>query len=114
MTVRHLPAPVQQSASVSSPVAGGLKSRFLQGLAKPDLELVLAAATQRRCFADSVVVNQGDPAEYFFLLTNGYARHFFLTPEGRKVLLLWLGPGEVFGGATFLSSPSSYLLGTEM
>jgi CRP-like cAMP-binding protein len=114
MTVKHWPIPVQRSAVALAPFTNDLKSRFLKGLAKPDLESIVAAATQRRCLANSVVVNQGDPAEYFFLLTKGYARHFFLTPEGKKVLLLWLGPGEVFGGATFLSNPSSYLLGTEM
>jgi CRP-like cAMP-binding protein len=114
MTVRPLPIPVRRPELLSSAFAENRKSRFLHGLARPDLDSVLAAATPRRCFADSVVVNQGDPAEYFFLLSKGCARHFFLTPEGRKVLLLWLGPGEVFGGATFLSSPSSYLLGTEM
>jgi CRP/FNR family transcriptional regulator, nitrogen oxide reductase regulator len=114
MSVRALPTAVRRPESVSSVFPENLKSRFLHGLAKPDLDSVLAAATPRRCFADSVVVNQDEPAEHFFLLTKGHARHFFLTPEGRKVLLLWLGPGEVFGGATFLSSPSSYLLGTEM
>ena len=114
MTVKHWPTPLARSARVSAPLVDGLNSRFLHGLAKLDLESILGAATQRRYLADSVVVNQGDPAEYFFLLANGYARHFFLTPEGRKVLLLWLEPGEVFGGATFLSRPSSYLLGTEM
>jgi len=114
MTIKHWAAPLARSTAASSPFADGLKSRFLHGLTKPDLASILAAATQRRYLADSVVVNQGDGAEYFFLLANGCARNFFLTPEGRKVLLLWLEPGEVFGGATFLSGPSSYLVGTEM
>jgi CRP-like cAMP-binding protein len=114
MTVRHSPSPVQRSAVVLSPFADDLKSRFLKGLARPDLETVMAAATRRRYVADSVVINQGDPGVYLFLLTKGCARHFFITPEGRKVLLLWLGPGEVFGGATLLLTPSPYLLGTEI
>jgi CRP/FNR family transcriptional regulator, nitrogen oxide reductase regulator len=64
--------------------------------------------------ANSVVTNQGDPADYLFLVTKGCARYFFVTPEGRKVLLHWLGAGEVFGGAALLPRPSTYLVSTEM
>lgn len=90
------------------------RPRFLQGLTTPDLESVMAAATPRRFLANSVVTNQGEPADYFFLLTKGCARHFTFTEEGRKVLLLWFSPGEVFGGSALLPDPSCYLLGTEM
>ena len=114
MTVRPLPTAVQRPEVLSSAFAEQSKSRLLQGLAKPDLDSILAAATPRRYLADSIVVNQGEPAEHFFLLTKGQARHFFLTPEGRKVLLIWLGPGEIFGGATIALSPAFYLLSTEM
>jgi CRP-like cAMP-binding protein len=91
----------------------GLKSRFLGGLSPRDLEIVRAAARERRYLANSVITNQGNPAENFFLLTSGRARHFFLTPDGRKTLLLWLTPGDVFGGAAFLQEPTKYLISTE-
>jgi CRP-like cAMP-binding protein len=64
--------------------------------------------------AGSVIANQGDPTDYLFLLAKGCARYFFITQEGRKVLLLWLAPGEIFGGAALLSKPSSYLVSTEI
>jgi CRP-like cAMP-binding protein len=74
----------------------------------------MAAATARCFSANSIVTNQGDPAEHFFLLTKGCARHFTITEDGRKVLLVWFSAGDVFGGSSLLQEPSSYLLGTEM
>jgi CRP/FNR family transcriptional regulator, nitrogen oxide reductase regulator len=92
----------------------GLRARFLEGLAPPDLEVILAAATQRRLCANSVVTNQGDSAQHFFLLTRGRARFFYVTEGGRRILLHWLAPGEIFGGMSLLPNPSPYLVSTEM
>jgi CRP/FNR family transcriptional regulator, nitrogen oxide reductase regulator len=95
-------------------VTSDLRSQFLDGLAPPDRKTILAAATQRRFAANSVITNQGHPAEHLLLLTEGHARHFFVTDEGKKLLLQWLGPGDLIGGRTVLSSRSSYLVSTEM
>lgn len=91
----------------------GLKSRFLEGLAPRELQTIRAAGTKRRYLADSVITNQGNPAEHLFLLTSGRARYFYITKDGQRTLLLWLTPGEILGGAAFLSRPSEYLLSTE-
>src|SRR5882724_1725010 len=99
--------------SAAVPTAACLKSRFLDGLAPRDLNVVLAAATQRHFFANSVVVNQGHPADHLFLLTRGRARFFFNTREGKKVVLLWLTPGEILGGAALLPNASHYLVSSE-
>jgi CRP-like cAMP-binding protein len=102
------------SASTTSlPFASHLKSRFLEGLAPHDLKVILAAATERRFPANSVIVKQGEPADHLFLLTKGRARLFYITEEGDKTLLVWLTPGKIFGGGAFLSRPSSYLVSTE-
>jgi CRP-like cAMP-binding protein len=90
------------------------KPRFLRGLTTLELEHVTACATSRRFVANSVVTNQGDPADYFFLLTKGCARHFSLTEEGRKILFIWFSAGDVFGGSSLLQEPSNYLFSTEM
>ena len=100
--------PSEIAAAVSE-----LKPRFLEGLAPPEIKAVLAAAKLRRYMANSVVTNQGHPAEHLFLLLRGRARHFFITPDGQKTLLLWLPPGDTFGGAAFLSKPFQYLVSTE-
>ena len=115
MTTSRWPASSQVRAALAAPTFPfNLKSRFLQGLTKPDIESVWAASTQRRFPANSIVTYQGDPADYMFLLTKGCARHFSITEEGRKILLLWFAAGDVFGGLALLPEPSSYLLGTEM
>ncbi len=90
-----------------------LKPRFLEGLAQPDLQSVIAAATLRRFVVNSVIVNQGSPADYLFLLLKGRARYFFITPDGQKMLLVWLPPGEAFGGAALLPRRCHYLVSTE-
>jgi CRP-like cAMP-binding protein len=91
-----------------------LNSRFLRGIDPSSVNVVAGSATPRRFPAKSVVTNQGSPANHFFLLVKGRARHFFMTDDGEKLLLLWLTPGDVFGGRALLPTPSSYLVSTEV
>jgi CRP-like cAMP-binding protein len=86
---------------------------WLQGLEPREIELVVAAAKPRRFPAKSIMTLQGDSADQFLLLRNGRARYFFGTPNGKKVILMWLTAGDIFGGATLLSRPSNYLVNTE-
>jgi CRP-like cAMP-binding protein len=94
-------------------VVNHLKPRFLEGLASPDVNVILSAAIQRRFLANSVVTNQETHATYLYMLISGRARYFFMSPEGQKSVLLWMPPGEIFGGAAFLSKPQDYLVSTE-
>ena len=89
------------------------ESRFFKGLTQSELVQVLASAKLRHIPAKKLVIQQDDPANHVFLITRGQARYFFVTDGGRKVVLFRLGPGDVFGGATILSEPSRYLVGTE-
>lgn len=98
----------------SSPAAEHLSSVFLEGLTRPEVHSILGAATLRRYAPNSVVAHQEEPADYCFLLRTGCARTFYITQQGRKVLLRWLLPGEVLGGAAALANPSLYLVSTEM
>lgn len=91
-----------------------LYPRFLAGLIRVDLDVIVSAATHRPFLASSVIVHQDDPAERLYLLTSGRGRHFVLTSNGRKMLLHWLTAGQIFGGATILSAPSNYLASTEL
>jgi CRP/FNR family transcriptional regulator, nitrogen oxide reductase regulator len=99
---------------VSPSAAEHLSSGLLKGLTKDELHSILAAATLRQFPANSVLLNQGDPAEHLFLLRTGCARLFYITQPGRKVLLRWLLPGEILGMAAILPNPSLYLVGTEI
>jgi len=101
------------ASTTSLPIATRGKSSFLEGLAPHDLKIILARATERRFRANSVIVNQGEPANHLFLLTKGRARLFYMTEEGDKTLLVWLTPGKVFGGGALIPKPSLYLVSTE-
>jgi CRP-like cAMP-binding protein len=59
------------------------------------------------------MTSQGDIADHLFLLARGRGRFFYLTEEGKKLILLWLAPGEIFGARTVLLIPSAYLVSTE-
>jgi len=89
-------------------------TRFLRGLTAPQQQAILRAATLCRYPADSVVLNQGEMADRFLLLRTGSARIFFVTQEGRKVMLRWLLPGELLGGTALLAKPCTYIVNTEM
>ncbi len=64
-----------------------LRSRFLAGLSSNEVEAVVSAARLRPYLANSVIVNQEEPADHLFLLISGRARYFYMTPDGRKTIL---------------------------
>jgi len=86
---------------------------LLQGLKPHEADLILASARTRRVPAKSVITYQGDSADNLLLLWRGRARYFFETPEGKKLILMWITPGHAFGGAALAQRPSTYLLSTE-
>jgi CRP-like cAMP-binding protein len=89
------------------------KSELLLGLKKPEIDLILAAARLRRYHASSVMTRQGDKADQLFLLWKGRARYFFETADGKRLILLWIPPGHIFGAATMASTWSRYLVSAE-
>jgi CRP-like cAMP-binding protein len=89
------------------------KPRFFEGLDAPDIRTILAAGTQQRFSASSVVISQGYPAGHLYLLLTGRVRRFYLTEDGQKIVLLRVPPGEIFGEAAVLARPVDYLLSSE-
>jgi CRP-like cAMP-binding protein len=100
-----------ESRDVGLPVK--LLPRFLSGLQKTELDSVLSFAKHRQFRASSVIINQEDAADRLFLLTSGHGRQFLITTDGRKILLQWLTPGQIFGGAAILCTPYQYVVSTE-
>lgn len=108
------PIPFPGRRSITAPLTSSYpRSRLLEGLTNAETESILAAGVEQRVSANSVLVNQEHPADRLYLLMQGAARHFFITECGRKVLLIWLRPGDGFGGRALLGEPSSYLVSTE-
>jgi CRP/FNR family transcriptional regulator, nitrogen oxide reductase regulator len=89
-------------------------ARFLGGLSSAGRYAVLQSAKRHTYRRNWIVIEQGDPADRLFLLRKGYARHFFITPEGRKVNLFSLVRGDIFGGACLLSDPTPFVVSTEV
>lgn len=91
----------------------GLKSPLLEGLQPLDRETILAAGSLKHFRANAVITAQGSPADRLFFLVKGCVRYFHTTPDGKKILMIWLAPGDIFGAAAILSKPFHYVLSTE-
>jgi CRP/FNR family transcriptional regulator, nitrogen oxide reductase regulator len=113
MTTARIHLSTLETRMAESPIVGDLNTPFLQGLPSPDRDVVISSAQRRRFSADSTVYHQGESADTLFLLLEGCARFFFLTKDGRKILLLWLSPGAIFGASALLARRSAYLAGAE-
>jgi CRP-like cAMP-binding protein len=96
-------------------LAGNVRpeSELLRGLKREEIDLILAAARVRRFPAKSVMTFQGEPADHLLLLWKGRARYFFETPNGKKLILVWITPGHAFGGVALAPRASTYLVSTE-
>jgi len=94
-------------------IQGKFKSPFFDGLAPHELSEVLSSARQCHYRAGAVVTSQEMPANSLYVLARGRARFFFLTPEGQKIVLMWLPAGKIIGGAALQSRPSTYIVSTE-
>jgi len=86
---------------------------LLRGFKRQEIDLILAAARVRRFPAKSVMTYQEEPADHLLLLWKGRARYFFETPNGKKLIMMWITPGHSFGGAALAPRASTYLLSTE-
>jgi len=63
---------------------------------------ILDLASSRRYDADTVIFEEGDDAERFYLLLDGYIRVVRITPEGEQVIALHISAGQLFGIAKAL------------
>jgi CRP/FNR family transcriptional regulator, nitrogen oxide reductase regulator len=85
----------------------------LWGMKPQEIDLILATASPRRFSAKSMMTRQGDSADYFLLMWKGRGRFFCETPNGKKLILLWIQPGETFGVAAVARRPHRYLASSE-
>lgn len=90
-----------------------LRPRFFAGLTPAELESVLVAAKYIKAAANSVITNHDHPATHLYLLLTGRARYFYVTETGKKIILLWIPPGQTFGGAALVTPPGAYVLSAE-
>ena len=79
------------------------KSEFFKGLDQEGLEMVRAAARERRLERGELCFRQGEPAALLYLVTRGRLKLTQLAPDGRQVILRLLEPGEMLGGVALFS-----------
>ena len=88
-------------------------TELLRDLKPEEVRLILGATRTRRFSAKSVITHQGEPADHLLLLWKGRVRCFFETPNGKKLIQIWMTPGHIFGAAALVSPASVYLVSTE-
>jgi len=89
------------------------KNDFFAGLDDSDRQFIFAAGKYRKIPAHSVVTAHGSFADHLYYLISGSMRMFYTTADGRKILLLWVVPGELLGGASLLATRRHYLVSSE-
>lgn len=103
---------MKSSTSLAERVAA-LKPKLFEGLSPEELQSVLSTASVRRFAANSVITNEGDYADRLYLLMEGRARFFIISPQGQKTILLRIAPGEIYGLAAILTRRITYTVSAE-
>jgi CRP/FNR family transcriptional regulator, nitrogen oxide reductase regulator len=71
-------------------------------LEKRQIRTILDQATSRRYDAGIAIFSEGDPAERFYMLLDGYVRVVRVTPSGEQVTTLHIPAGQLLGIARAL------------
>ncbi|SEQ48363.1 Crp/Fnr family transcriptional regulator [Thalassovita taeanensis] len=71
-------------------------------LPRDQISQILDHATAKRFDAGVAIFDEGDAADRFFLLLDGYVRVVRLTPAGEQVIALHIPSGQLFGIAKAL------------
>jgi CRP-like cAMP-binding protein len=69
------------------------------GMAPEALDDVLARAAPLRLSKGEDAFRQGEPAQKFFLLLHGRLRVTRLNPQGQRMVVRFIAPGDMFGVA---------------
>ena len=101
-------------SQIASIADGQSRVKLFQGLNRAERHAILTAGSYRHFPHHAVVTHQGDPADRLCLLLRGSARFFFLAPDGKKIYLHWLAPGEIFGAASLLTDAANFIVSTEV
>jgi CRP/FNR family transcriptional regulator, nitrogen oxide reductase regulator len=75
---------------------------LFRGLPPEAIEDLSALAQQRHLCAGTLVFSEGAPARAVHVLTSGFVKMAQTTPEGARVVVRYVGPGEPFGTPALL------------
>jgi CRP-like cAMP-binding protein len=77
---------------------------IFQGLTEAALAEIMRCSETRHIERDCFFFMQGDPAEYFYVLTEGRAKLCQLTPDGQQVILKFATPWQMIGAIALVSA----------
>ena len=80
-----------------------LTSRIFDGLEERDRLAWLHAATRRVLRRGEALARQGEPANALHLVDTGFLKLLQLAPDGRQLIVRFVGAGEPFGGIVVIS-----------
>jgi CRP/FNR family transcriptional regulator len=78
---------------------------LFHGLSEDDIAKILKSGTLRTFEKGHTIIRCGEPATHLYLIRSGSVNYYRVTPQGREVLLIRLGPGEAFGFGTIVGKP---------
>lgn len=64
------------------------------------------------CKKREIIELSGNPAEYVYLIREGYIRQSFIDPNGSSMILFILSPGNLFNEVTLLNRDRSCVVST--
>lgn len=71
-------------------------------LERAQIRAILDQAASKRYDHETAIFHEGQEADRFFLLLDGYLRVVRTTPEGEQIIALHISPGQLFGIAPAL------------
>lgn len=87
------------------------QSPLFARLTEAQLERVSARATRLRVTDRQALFEQGDPAERFYLVTQGQIKLYRLSPNGNEKVIEIISAGHTFGEALMFLEHAQYPVG---
>ena len=79
---------------------------FLQNLDQSQIALLIPICEEFSCPADTLIFEQGEPADYLYLLIKGEVAIRYKPYDGPPITLTHLHNGDVFGWSAVIGSPN--------
>lgn len=76
---------------------------LFHNLSQPELAKIAGMAQRRHAAQEGYFFQQGDAADFIYILEEGQVRMTQLTPEGDQIILRFIGPRDMFGGIAALT-----------
>lgn len=79
-----------------------LESDLFRGLEPEEMDQIAGRLPMATCRPGQLIYEPGATGEALFVLKAGRVRLYRITPDGRKLVLMTIGPGTVFGDMSVL------------